>query len=80
MRLLYNIKAQMIQCSENNFYEELMALLKKEDPGNCHKLGLDEEEGKLYVFYYQNGEMREMYKKYGQMIFIDGTYKINKNN
>lgn len=29
---------------------------------------------------YQNDHMRDLAHKYGQVLFIDGTYKVNRND
>lgn len=35
---------------------------------------------RLYLIHYQNNEMKQLYAKYGEILIIDATYKINTNN
>ncbi len=34
----------------------------------------------VHLFFYQNDHMKSLYKQYGQVLFVDGTYKLNENN
>ena len=34
----------------------------------------------LYIVFYQNDNMRATYAQYGTTLYIDGTYKLNKND
>ncbi len=33
----------------------------------------------MLALYYQNQNMRELYAKYGDMLFVDSTYKLNNH-
>jgi len=33
----------------------------------------------ILALYYQNQNMRELYAKYGDMLFVDSTYKLNNH-
>ena len=52
----------------------------KKDGSNYFKYALDEPTERISLIFYQTKHMQELYAKYGQVLFIDGTYKINKND
>lgn len=53
----------------------------EKDKQNNFRLIYDEETSKtLLMVYYQNIEMKKLYSQYGEILFIDGTYSLNKNN
>ena len=33
----------------------------------------------VHLFFYQTQQMKNLYKQYGQVLFVDGTYKLNQN-
>jgi hypothetical protein len=35
---------------------------------------------KIYMYYYQNNTMKELYQNFGEILFVDGTYSLNRNN
>ena len=39
----------------------------------------DDTENNVYAIFYQNQFMKELYSKYADTLFIDSTYKLNKN-
>ena len=41
---------------------------------NFHLVTADDDET-IYVIFYQNDKMKEVYAKYGDVLFIDGTYR-----
>ncbi len=51
-----------------------------EDGKDNFQFAFDETETKLYIMFYQTDEMRELYQHYGDILFIDGTYRVNINN
>ena len=40
----------------------------------------DDEKQHVHMIYYQNSTMKAFYQNFGEMLFIDGTYKLNKNS
>lgn len=51
------------------------------DNHNYFRLIYDEETSNtLLMVYYQNQEMKTMFAQYGEIIFVDGTYSLNKHN
>jgi hypothetical protein len=33
----------------------------------------------VHLIFYQTAQMKNLYKQYGQVLFVDGTYKLNQN-
>ena len=49
----------------------------RERPGNVVKVVHDEDNEVVQIFI-QSQEQRELFKKFGEVVEIDGTYKVDK--
>ncbi len=38
-----------------------------------------DESKNIHTIFYQNEHMKKLYQQYGQVLFVDGTYKLNEN-
>ncbi len=54
-------------------------MLKIKGVNNFHYIQ-NQEQDEIYGIFYQNQRMRDLFKTYGNVLFIDGTYKLNKVN
>jgi hypothetical protein len=61
------------------FYFQIIEDRIQKDGSNFFKIIENEEKKELYAIYYQNNNMKELYAKYGDTIFVDSTYKLNRN-
>ena len=43
-------------------------------------IAVPDDNGELYLLYWQSPFMKQMYRTYPSLIFMDGTYKINNRN
>ena len=50
------------------------------ESANYFKYALDEKTDRIALIFYQTPHMQQFYSKYGQVLFIDGTYKVNRND
>lgn len=53
--------------------------IKLEGKSNFHYIQ-DEREEEIYGVYYQNDHMRKLAKTFGSVVFLDGTYKLNRTH
>ena len=49
----------------------------EKDGGDYFKYIKNEENQDLYAIYYQNPQMKEFYRRYSNMLFVDSTYNLN---
>ena len=52
----------------------------KLDGADYFNFAQDPTQQELYIVYYQNKTMQELFNQYGELLFIDGTYNLNENN
>ena len=52
----------------------------KIDGQDNFNFSFDDKDQSIYIIFYQTEEMRRVYQNYGQILFVDGTYKINIHN
>jgi hypothetical protein len=62
--------------------EDQMNLLKKVisqqieiDKADHFAIGHNKDKKNMYVLFYQNDSIKELYEKFGEILFIDGTFK-----
>lgn len=89
IRDIWNVRNKFLSkqqnSSENNHplkqFEIEMNKRVEIDNHNYFPLIYDTETNNtLLMIYYQNQEMKKLYAQYGEIIFVDGTYSLNKNN
>ncbi|RNA38366.1 hypothetical protein BpHYR1_035456 [Brachionus plicatilis] len=70
---IHNIKTKL---SEKGEIIRLQTKINKRIQNDKHDFfvfGENEEESKIYMIFYQNNEMKLLYKKHPKILFIDGT-------
>lgn len=53
--------------------------IQRDGANNFHYIESDSKE-KLYGIFYQSNRMRRLFKTYGTLMFLDGTYQTNRNS
>ena len=79
---IYNIGNKYAKNGEINSKINEMIQIKKvieerekfDGKKNFELVKADDDET-IYVIYYQNDKMKEAYAKYGDVLFVDGTYR-----
>ena len=49
------------------------------DKKNNFTIATNESDNTIYMIAYQNDEMMIAYEDFGEMLFVDGTYQVNRN-
>ena len=52
-------------------------VVRENDQGANGGVTVDEEDT-LAIIYYQSSSMANMFKKFPEIVFVDGTYNVNK--
>jgi hypothetical protein len=78
-----NARAKTGKVKESDI-EELQRVINdkiKQDGGvnNFHYIQ-SEDQKEIYGAFYQNDSMRDIFQTYGTQLFIDSTFKLNKND
>jgi len=79
---IQNIRARA-KISEQQGWKDALILLNylavtlNNDPQASGGLFVDDEDD-LYVLYYQSEFMAELFKKFPEIVLVDGTYNVNK--
>lgn len=60
--------------------ESIQKQIKRDDGKNFFHYIQNSDQTELYGIFYQSNRMRSIFKTFGRIVFIDGTYGINKNN
>ena len=66
--------------NQNNLLQQTINRIIDQDNGNYFSFLYDNTpEKNLLMIFYQNPRMKALYQRYGVILFIDGTYNVNKN-
>ncbi|CAF1099015.1 unnamed protein product, partial [Brachionus calyciflorus] len=77
---IHNVKTKFSENGEINRLQTIINQRIEFDKQDNFVFGENEEESKIYMIFYQNKQMKDMYIKYPEILFIDGTYSLNRNN
>ena len=70
----------LINNNLNSFYYIQIVNQKVQEDGDTFFLyAYNKENKQVYIIYYQNNTMKDNFAKYGDIIYVDSTYKLNKN-
>ena len=78
---IYNLPKKVCNGHINKIVNEMLEIQKvieareKFDGKRNIELVTADDDETIYVIFYQNDKMREIYAKYGDILFVDGTYR-----
>ena len=56
--------------------QKVITTREKIDAKRNFELVTGDDDETIFVIYYQNDQMKEVYAKYGDVLFVDGTYRL----
>ncbi|CAF0988460.1 unnamed protein product [Brachionus calyciflorus] len=75
-----NIKTRLEPKKEIDRLQNLINDRIKLDNQDNFIFGENMEESIIYMIFYQSQKMKDTYNKYSEIVYIDGTYSLNRNN
>ena len=77
---IWNVKRKFSDEQPNDLLEAISQLeaASDEDSGSYFVTGLDERNSTLEYIFFQTSEMRKALQQFSQILFIDGTYSLNR--
>ncbi len=77
---LYKPKETSKTTQEKLLKQTIDQIIAQDGGNNYIHFIQNESKTELYAIFYQSTRMKNLFKTYGTILFIDGTYKLNKNN
>ncbi len=80
-RDIHNLKPRTLNTSEGAKLQDIIEQQIKLDQGHNYFHYIQNKDGsEFYGLFYQNQRMKNIFKTYGSIMFIDGTYKLNNQH